>query len=143
MELAKTLKQLLPDVVAVYFQAHGYHWNVEGPDFSQYHSLFADIYGDIYDSIDPMAENIRKLGDYSPFILQKLAEATTIKVNGVEPNPKDMAKALLKSNDQLIESLKKAFIVADKENEQGVADFIAGRIDAHQKWSWQLRASTK
>jgi hypothetical protein len=41
----------------------------------------------------------------------------------------------------LIEELKSAFSLMDAANEQGVADFIAGRIDAHQKWSWQLASS--
>jgi DNA-binding ferritin-like protein len=41
----------------------------------------------------------------------------------------------------LIAKLKQAFNVANGENEQGVANFIAERIDMHQKWSWQLRAS--
>ena len=42
--LTKSLKTLLSDIVTFYFMAHGFHWNVEGSDFSQYHGLFADIY---------------------------------------------------------------------------------------------------
>ena len=32
---------------------------------------------------------------------------------------------------------------ANEERQQGVANFVAERIDAHQKWSWQLRVSIK
>ena len=39
-DIAGCLQQLLADVVGMYHKAHGYHWNVEGQDFSQYHSLF-------------------------------------------------------------------------------------------------------
>jgi hypothetical protein len=28
-------------------------------------------------------------------------------------------------------------------DEQGICDFIAGRIDAHAKWQWQLRSILK
>ena len=142
-ELIKSLKVLVSDVVTFYFMAHGYHWNVEGQDFSQYHSLFADIYEDAYSAIDPIAENIRKLGDYAPFSLKKYMELTTVTFKDVEPSPKAMAKALATANESVIKTLNDSFDKATKANEQGIADFISGRIDMHKKWAWQLRASTK
>jgi starvation-inducible DNA-binding protein len=142
-ELIKSLKVLVSDVVTFYFMAHGYHWNVEGQDFSQYHSLFADIYEDAYSAIDPIAENIRKLDDYAPFSLKKYMELTTVTFKDVEPSPKAMAKALATANESVIKTLNDSFDKATKANEQGVADFISGRIDMHKKWAWQLRASTK
>lgn len=142
-ELTKTLKSLLGDAVTLYFQAHGYHWNVEGQDFSQYHALFEAIYEDVYSSVDPIAENIRKLNDYAPLTLQKFIDLRTLDFKDVEPNPKAMAKELIKSNEAFIKQLNDAFDVATKENQQGIANFLAERIDMHQKWAWQLRASTK
>jgi DNA-binding ferritin-like protein len=38
---------------------------------------------------------------------------------------------------------KAAFPIAEQENEQGIADFIAGRIDAHGKHGWMLRSILK
>ena len=141
--LVKSLKVLVSDVVTFYFMAHGYHWNVEGSDFSQYHSLFSDIYEDAYGSIDPIAENIRKLDDYAPFSLQKFLDLRTLDFKDVQPNPKAMAKSLLTANEAVIKTLKKAFTEAEKADEQGIMNFLADRIDHHQKWSWQLKASTK
>lgn len=141
--LVKALKVLVSDVVTFYFMAHGYHWNVEGSDFSQYHALFSEIYEDAYGSIDLIAENIRKLDDYAPFSLQKFLDLRTLDFKDVQPNPKAMAKSLLTANEALIKSLKKAFDEAQKKDEQGIMNFLADRIDNHNKWSWQLRASTK
>jgi starvation-inducible DNA-binding protein len=123
--------------------AHGYHWNEEGQDFSQYHELFEAIYSDAYSSIDPIAENIRKLDDYAPFSLQKFLDLRTIEFKDVQPNPKAMANSLLTANDALLGVLKDTFDVSMKADEQGIANFLAERIDMHQKWAWQLRASTK
>jgi starvation-inducible DNA-binding protein len=142
-ELTKSLKVLISDVVTFYFLAHGYHWNVEGSDFSQYHGLFGEIYEDAYGSIDPIAENIRKLDDYAPFSLQKFIDLRTVEFKDVQPNPKAMAKSLLTANEAVIKTLNDVFKKASKSDEQGIADLIAGRIDMHQKWAWQLRASTK
>jgi len=143
MSLTDELSELQADVTVLYFKAHGYHWNVEGSDFGQYHSLFQEIYEDIYSSIDPIAENIRKLGEYAPFKLDTLIKLTSLSDSKVDTNPKAMAKDLLKSNEQVVGKLKSVFDTANSDNEQGIANFIAERIDMHQKWSWQLKASTK
>jgi starvation-inducible DNA-binding protein len=141
--LTNDLKTFLADAVTMYFVAHGYHWNVEGPDFSQYHSLFADIYEDVYSSIDPIAEDLRKLDEYAPFTLSKFIDLRTVESVEVAPNPKAMAKALLKVNEGVLVTIGKAFASATKANEQGIANFLAEREDMHKKWHWQLTASTK
>jgi starvation-inducible DNA-binding protein len=142
-KLVDSLKVTLADAVTMYFVAHGYHWNVEGEDFHQYHELFAEIYEDVYSSIDPLAEDIRKLGDYAPFTMSKFIDLRTVESKEVKPEPKAMAKALITVNDGVIDSLVKASDLANKEREYGIMDFLAGRIDMHQKWRWQLTASTK
>ena len=141
--LSNDLKTLLSNVVTMSFVSQGYHWNVEGPDFSQYHAIFREIYEDVYSSIDPIAENLRKLDEYAPFTLSKFIDLRTVESVEVKPDPKAMAKALLKVNDGVIESINKAFESATKANEQGIADFLSGRDDMHKKWRWQLKASTK
>jgi len=137
------LQVLLADAVTMKFTAHGYHWNVEGPDFAQYHELFSNIYEDVDSSIDPIAENIRKLDCYAPFALQDFVELITLQSVGVKTMPLDMAKALLKMNDGILLQIDKAFKEAVKENQQGIANFLAERDDMHKKWRWQLRASIK
>jgi hypothetical protein len=37
--------------------------------------------------------------------------------------------------------LNNSFATANSANEQGIANFIAERIDSTQKWMWQLRSS--
>ena len=141
--LTNDLKTLLSDSVTMYFVAHGYHWNVEGSDFSQYHELFATIYEDVYSSIDPIAEDLRKLDEYAPFTLSKFIDLRTVESVEVAPNPKAMAKALLKVNEGVLVTIGKAFASATKANEQGIANFLSERENMHKKWHWQLTASTK
>jgi len=143
-DLTSELKSLFADVVSAYLRAHGYHWNVEGPDFAQYHALFETIYTDIYESIDPLAENIRKLGDYAPYRLERLVELRTLpEPNRVANDARSLANDLLAANEFLVTRLKNVFKVANAADEQGIANFIAERIDQHEKWVWQLRASVK
>ena len=54
-----------------------------------------------------------------------------------------MLEELLANNSQMLELLNQIFQEATEENQQGIANFIAERIDAHQKWAWQLRSFLK
>lgn len=142
-ELCNDLSDLLGTVVDFYLRAHGYHWNVEGEDFSQYHALFESIYSDAYESIDPLAENIRKLGEYAPFKLQTLKDHSILSESRVPTDPRSMAQDLLAASSQVIEQVRKAFHSASAADEQGICNFLADRMDMHQKWVWQLKASLK
>lgn len=142
-ELINNLKVLLSDVVTFYFKAHGYHWNVEGDDFPQFHDFFAAIYEDAYGSIDPIAENIRKCGDYAPFRLERFIEYRTVTDSNVTPEEVDMSTDLYNANNQVIATLYRTFAAANAANSQGIANFIAERIDSHEKWAWQLRSVIK
>lgn len=142
-KLIDLLKALLADEVTMKFCAHGFHWNVEGIEFSQFHDLFGEIYEDVDSSIDPTAEDIRKLDAYAPYTLTDFVNLRTVQCSPVKPEPLAMAKELLKVNDGLLVTLNKVFAEATKVNEQGIANFAAERIDKHEKWRWQLKATLK
>jgi uncharacterized protein len=141
-DLNEELTELLADVISFYFRAHGAHWNVKGSDFSEYHKLFQKIYEDVYESIDPIAENLRKLGSIAPFTLGSFMALRSIEdASTIMQDPMALAADLLAANDMIIDELSDAFDCASMYNQQGVANFLAGRIDSHQYWKWQLTVS--
>lgn len=139
--LVLALNSLLADTYTVYHQAHGYHWNVKGPDFSQYHGLFSSIYEDLIGSVDDIAENILRLGYDSPFKMSDLMRLGTIAEASPNDTPQAMTVALLESMQALNDGFVDAFEIANAVEQQGAANFIAERIDMTAKWMWQLRAS--
>ena len=141
-DLAEELNELLANVFAFYFKAHSAHWNVTGPDFSEYHALFAEIYDDVYDSIDPLAENVRKLGSFTFTSIAQLALASELPIVGIgTTDARELAKDLRDTNDLLLEEIAEAILCASTHNQQGILNFLADRQDSHQKWKWQLSAS--
>ena len=143
-DLAKHLAICLSGTVVSRFVAQGYHWNVKGIEFSQLHDFFGEIYEDYESAIDPFAENIRKLGFDAPYLLTDFAEISPIEEPmRITSDASAMLLSLYEINNILHGCIKKAFNVANNCNEQGIADFLAGRIDMHHKWAWQLRTSLK
>ena len=142
--LADSLKILLATEYAFSLKSQQFHWNVEGPDFAQLHEFFGDLYEEVYNnSIDRTAEYIRALGDYAPGSYERFSELTIIKGQTKIPRARLMIEELLANNDQLLELLNETFAVAEQENQQGIANFIAERIDAQQKHGWMLRSFLK
>jgi len=140
--LINALKGLISDNVTVYFRAHGYHWNVQGQDFTEYHILFGEIYEDLYHAVDPTAENIRVLGDFAPYRLQDFMQLRSVMDSPVPAaTPIAMALDLLRGIDDLLTVTNKSVAIATQLNEQGVLNFLVGRVEMLQKWKWQLTAS--
>ena len=142
--LADALKTLLATEYAFVIKAQQFHWNVEGPDFAQLHKFFGKIYEEVYkNSIDRTAEFIRILDDYTPGSFERFQELSQIKGQTKIPRARLMIEELLANNGQMLELLNQCFAEAEQENQQGIANFIAERIDAHGKHSWMLRSFLK
>jgi len=143
-ELQIALKIALANAFTMYFSAHSFHWNVEGVHFSQYHDFFAEIYQDVFGSIDPIAEQIRKLDTYAPTSLTELVMSKTIPDATVVGNDvKGMLLQLKVANDEMLSTLNTVFALATSVNEQGICNFIADRIDVHKRHGWMTASSLK
>jgi starvation-inducible DNA-binding protein len=143
-ELTTAIKVLLANATVMYYKAHQFHWNIEGIEFTQYHDFLGDLYTDVYNSVDPIAELLRKLDDYAPVSIDELYKYKTLEEETTRVVLiSDILASLLKANEEVLASLNKVFTLAVAANKQGMADFIAGRIDAHDKHGWFLRASAK
>jgi len=141
--LADSLKTLLATEFAYYLKAHAFHWNVEGSDFYQYHKFFQKIYEDAYSAVDPTAEYIRALGEYTPGSMERFLELSIIPGQTKIPRARLMIEELLANSGQMVELLDQCFAEATQENKQDIANFIAERLSQTNKFAWQLRSSLK
>lgn len=143
-KLIASLKVALGNTFTMYFKAHSYHWNVEGMFFSQFHDFFGDIYEDVYGAVDPLSEELRKLDAYAPISLMEIYGYKTIMEDSSKPDTvTEMVINLLTANTEVLNCLTPLFDVATAEKQQGLANFIADRMDAHKKFEWQLQATLK
>lgn len=141
MTLAQPLKTLLASAYVLSVKAQNFHWNVEGSNFPQYHKFFEDFYNEVYsNTIDKLAEIIRQLDSYAPASLHRFLELSIIGDQPKIPRAELMMQELFEDNDKLLIAYKESFKIANEANEQGIANFIAERIDAHGKHRWMLKA---
>lgn len=142
-DLTEQMKVCLASVFAFYLKTHNFHWNVEGPNFPQYHSFLDGLYNDVWESVDKFGEQIRTLNSYAPGSLSRFTTLSVIDDQLNIPSALKMIKELEMDNKKLIEELKKANTLAEKSNAVGLANFLQDRIDTHYKHDWMLRSIGK
>lgn len=138
--LIEQMKVVLASTFSLYLKAHGYHWNVTGPNFSEYHSFFGGFYEGLHDSVDPIAEHIRALGAFAPASLMRFTELTTVQDESSIPQASIMFARLAADNNTVLLEYRKAHDLASATGQHGLINFIEGQMDWHEKMAWQLKA---
>ena len=143
-ELHSALKNVLADTFIMYFKAHQFHWNVEGPNFPQYHSFLDSLYNELWAATDTIAEHIRAIDKYTPSSLAELISTSMVQEEKTPTSAADKGfMELISANNMALVSLMKAYQAADAASEVGLSNFLQDRIDIHNKHGWMLKSTAK
>jgi DNA-binding ferritin-like protein len=106
--------------------------------------LFNTIYKDVRkNALDRCAELIRSLDEYTPGSFQRFLELSKIPEQTKIPRAELMVQELLQDSETMIQTIMEAFAIAQESGQEGAANFLAERQEAHAKWAWQLRSILK
>jgi DNA-binding ferritin-like protein (oxidative damage protectant) len=135
-----SMTNILGQTFGLYVQTHGYHWNVEGLQFRQFHTLFEEQYQNLWEALDEIAERIRCLGAYAP---GTLSELTTLA--GDAParaqSAEAMVDALISAHGALAAKLRDAITTAQEAGDEVSAGVLTDRLEWHEKEIWMMKAS--
>ena len=98
-QISEALNGLLADTFALYVKTKNFHWHVSGPHFRDYHLLLDEQAGQIEDSVDILAERVRKIGGTTIRSIGHIAKLQRVKDNDEEfVLPGDMLRELMADN---------------------------------------------
>jgi starvation-inducible DNA-binding protein len=137
------LKVALADTYVFSVKVQGYHWNVTGPHFSEYHKFFGELYSEVNDAVDVIAESIRTFDAFSPGSMKRFLELTTIEEANNIPDSLVMISKLAADNERVIASITAAYELCEKHKHYAVSNMLQDRLTAHQKHGWMLRSFIK
>ena len=142
--LVAQLNKILADNFVLYVKAAGFHWNIEGANFLQYHEFLGELYAQVYGTIDRLAEELRALKVYAPFSMSNiLSHASLSEATGVTTSPGSMWSVLLSDIEKNTESLVEGVKLADAAGEVGLSNYFQDLVDANKKLAWMLRSISK
>lgn len=139
-DCARALSKVLADTFVLYLKTHGFHWNVEGPQFRALHELFEEQYRDLWGSIDDIAERIRILGQPAPATTSKLESLTELKQADEVPAAGEMLRDLLADNATVARSVRAALATAQGAGDEATAGLLTDRLAWHEKQMWMMRS---
>jgi len=141
--LIRQLKVILGTNFGLYLKCHNYHWNIEGPNFNDYHVFLGTLYTAIWGNTDLIAEKLRMLGSYAPGSMQRFMELCAVEEASTVPDATTMLRQLAEDNDKFIIQVRAGIVAADGANEPAISNFLQDILDQHQKHAWMLKSLTK
>lgn len=140
----EALNVYLADLNVYYRKVQNYHWNIVGKGFFEIHAKLEEIYDDINEKIDVIAERILSIGGRPYGSMKKYLEVTHIvEANDVEIKSDELLKEVIKDTEHLLEEAKKIKVVSDDENDYGTSAEIDGHILDYEKLLWMLKSYIK
>lgn len=139
--VVRILNAVLADEFVLYVKSRRFHWNVEGPDFSELHALFQTHYEQLGEVIDDVAERARALDGIAAGSIQEYLELTRLEEEPAQRyDARGMITALLADHEAIVRSLRRDLHTCSNEHgDEGTTDFLTGLMQTHEKMAWMLR----
>ena len=138
--VCQLLQKVLADEFVLYAKTRKAHWCVTGASFLTLHKYYEELYIQLEEFIDEVAERIRLLGHYPVASLAEYVSLTSLAENaGLENN--NFILELLHDHETIIQHLRKHIeIITVKFADAGSADFVTQLMVKHEKTAWMLRS---
>jgi starvation-inducible DNA-binding protein len=139
MALAERINRLVADAYLLYVKTKNFHWHVSGPNFRDFHEMLDEQSEQILESIDPLAELVRKLGQPTLRSLAQILALTSLKENERDfVSPYDMLVELMQDNVAVAKSLREAHGLCDDYEDVATSSLIEQFLDETEKRTWFL-----
>ena len=140
-KIANILNDDLADEYVLLTKTRNYHWNVEDPRFNDLHKFFEEQYEVLSAAVDEIAERVRAVGGRTRATLKEFINSSQIREDvGSYPNADTMLGNLLSDHETIIKTLRKNINECQELNDEGTANFLTDKMEAHEKMAWMLRS---
>lgn len=137
--ITDAVNPLIADAFALYAKTKNFHWHLSGHRFRDLHLLFDKQATQVFESIDPMVERIRKIGGTSVRSLTHIGKLQTIHDDNDEfVEPQEMVRRLMLDNRHIAEQMRAAAEVADENKDLATANLLETFLDDAERRTWFL-----
>jgi starvation-inducible DNA-binding protein len=128
---------LIADNFLTYYKAQVYHLNVTGPDFTQLHSLFGDVYDKLWEWHDTLSEQLRQAGEPYTLNLKDIYDECCLKDDAVGKNGPEALRSLSSDLGVILSIAAKVYGSSDPALETVIGDYCADV----KKLKWKIDAT--
>ena len=135
------LVQALRDTSYLLNQTYIVHWNLMGTKFYSIHKLTQDMYEELQDGLDTVAEHLRSLDIAAPKTVEDLNFSNLSKLPEDCFDQDGLIGALATNANELAERFNDIAAQAETIGDQLTLDLAIERGRAHKKFQWLLKSN--
>ncbi len=138
-EIVTTLQKQVANAFILYLNYKHYHWQTFGPLFRDLHRFFDELAGEVYKTIDELAERVRMIGQNPVSRIDEFQAIATVDSAAKNSNMREMVKEADENAKRVIFEMRQAISVANENGDPGTADVLTRFVQIHEKHEWWLR----
>jgi starvation-inducible DNA-binding protein len=137
--VVQTLRRQVANAIVLYFNYKHYHWQTYGPLFRDLHKLFDQFADEVLETIDPLAERMRMIGQDPPAHPLDAADLSTVSQAAPHSNMREMIDEADRNLIVIIKEMRDAVKVAESHDDPGTVDLFSRLVQVHEKHEWWAR----
>jgi len=137
--IVEALRRQVANAFVLYTNYKHYHWQTYGPLFRDLHKLFDEFADEILESIDPLAERMRMIGQDPPAHPIEIMDAASVSAAASHLSPHDMIEEADRNELVVVKEMRQAAKIADEHEDPGTVDLFSKLVQVHEKQEWWLR----
>ena len=139
-KLANRLNDLLANYSVFYQNVRGFHWNIKGEKFFELHLKFEELYNDLFNKIDEVAERILTLGEVPQHKFSDYETNSEIKESDDTSDGLSAVSQILSSFQKIIAKQRILLQISGDINDEGTNSLMSDYIREQEKLVWMYSA---
>ncbi len=142
--IAEAVNGLVADAFALYVKTKNFHWHLSGSHFRDYHLLFDEQADQIFATIDPLAERIRKIGGTTIRSIGHIGALQSIQDDNNDfVSPLEMVQQLMADNKAMATAMRATHEICEDNKDIATASELEVFIDETERRTWFLFEITR
>ncbi len=138
--ITEDLNLFLSNLNVFYRKLQNYHWNIIGEDFFDVHTKLEELYNNINNQIDEIAEHILSMGQMPLGRMKDYLDITQItEAENEKKSSKHIFETILKDYNILVENVTKIKEDADNQNKYSTSALMDEYLLNYEKNIWMIK----
>lgn len=138
-KLIDKLNQQVANFGVLYVKLHNFHWFVKGKKFFELHAKFEELYDEVTEHLDAVAERVLMIGGAPLATLKEFLEYATVK-EAVGVLPENMVEETMKDFQLVEKEIRETLKIAAELEDEVTVDLLVGVSASLQKHNWMYKA---
>jgi starvation-inducible DNA-binding protein len=136
--VTEAVNPLIADAFALYVKTKNFHWHLYGSHFRDYHLLFDEHADALLESVDVMAERVRRVGGTTIRSIGHISQLQTIQDDEELVPAGEMVRRLMEDNAHIAKMIRNAIQVCDANRDSATSNNLQEILDATERRKWFL-----